>query len=77
MVTVSLAQAKAQLSELIDRVEAGEAVTITRRGKPVASLAAVAPPKQPLKSLAAFRAKQPPSLVSSLELLRKLREEGY
>ncbi len=75
MVTVSLAQAKAQLSELIDRVEAGEAVTITRRGKPVASLAAVAPPKQPLKSLAAFRAKQPPWPRPSVDLLREMRDE--
>lgn len=77
MVIVSLAQAKAQLSQLLDRVEAGEAVTITRRGKPVASLAAIVAPKQPLKSLADFRAQQPPSPVSSLEVLRKLREEGY
>ncbi|MBY0336638.1 MAG: type II toxin-antitoxin system prevent-host-death family antitoxin [Acetobacteraceae bacterium] len=33
--------AKAKLSELLDRVEAGEEVTITRRGKPVAKLVPV------------------------------------
>ena len=38
MDTVSLAHAKAHLSALIDRVEAGETVTITRRGKEVARL---------------------------------------
>ena len=38
MINVSLAQAKNQLSELIKRVEAGETVAFTRRGKPVARL---------------------------------------
>ena len=37
VVTVNLAQAKARLSELLDKVENGEAVVITRRGRPVAS----------------------------------------
>jgi prevent-host-death family protein len=36
MITVSLAQAKANLSELLDKVEGGEAVVITRNGRPVA-----------------------------------------
>jgi prevent-host-death family protein len=36
MDTVSLAHAKAHLSALIDRVEAGETVTITQRAKEVA-----------------------------------------
>jgi len=38
VITVPLAQAKNQLSELIDRVEHGETVAVTRRGKPVARL---------------------------------------
>jgi prevent-host-death family protein len=38
MISVPLAQAKNQLSELIGRVERGETVAITRRGKPVAQL---------------------------------------
>ncbi len=41
MDSYSLADAKARLSELIDRVEAGEAVEITRRGKPAARLVPV------------------------------------
>ena len=36
MVTVNLVQAKAHLSELLDKVEAGEEVIITRHGRPVA-----------------------------------------
>ena len=40
MTEVSVAEAKAHLSELLDRVERGEEVVITRRGKPVATGAA-------------------------------------
>jgi prevent-host-death family protein len=38
MISVPLAQAKNQLCELITRVEAGETVSVTRRGRPVAHL---------------------------------------
>jgi prevent-host-death family protein len=35
---VSIAQAKAHFAQLVQQAEAGEAVRITRRGKPVAML---------------------------------------
>ena len=38
MTTIALFEAKNRLSELIDRVQAGEKFDITRRGKVVASL---------------------------------------
>ena len=38
MINVPLAQAKNHLSELIGRVERGETVAVTRRGKPVVQL---------------------------------------
>lgn len=41
MKTVGAFQAKTQLSQLLDEVERGEAITITRRGRPVALLAPV------------------------------------
>ena len=41
MITVGSFEAKTKLAELLDKVEAGETVTITRRGKPVAQLVAV------------------------------------
>ena len=44
MDTVNLADAKARLSKLVDRVEAGASIDITRRGRPVARLTAVAEP---------------------------------
>ena len=37
---VSVAEAKAKLSEILKQVEAGENVAITRRGKPVAVVSA-------------------------------------
>ena len=37
-VTVGAFEAKTKLSELLDRVENGEEIVITRRGKPVARL---------------------------------------
>lgn len=40
-ITVGAFEAKTKLAELLDKVEAGESVTITRRGKPVAQLVAV------------------------------------
>lgn len=48
MDSYSLADAKARLSELIDRVEAGDTVEITRRGKPVARLT---PPERKLQKV--------------------------
>ncbi len=52
---VSVAEAKAKLSELLKRVEAGERVTITRRGKPVAVVSAPERVYEPLPSRAELR----------------------
>ena len=40
-IVVGAFEAKTKLAELLDKVEAGESVTITRRGKPVAQMIAV------------------------------------
>ena len=42
MAAINLADAKAHLSELIDRVEAGDAIDVTRWSKPVARLSSLA-----------------------------------
>lgn len=76
MTTVTLVEAKTHLSELLDKVEAGEAVVITRHGRPVANLSPVVQPKQPLRSLAAFRAKMPRLPKPSAVLIREMRDEG-
>ena len=76
MVTVNLAQAKARLSELLDKVEAGHEVVITRRGRAVAHLSAAIRPKKPLplRELAGFRADMPRLRRPAAELLREVRE---
>ena len=43
MSIVNVSQAKTQLSRLLARVEAGEEITIARRGAPVARLVAYKP----------------------------------
>jgi prevent-host-death family protein len=77
MITVNLAHAKAHLSELIDRVESGEAVVITRRGRPVARIGPIGSSKQPIdfKSLEEFRKTMPPLPKSSAELIREMRDD--
>lgn len=78
MVTVSLAQAKAHLSELLDKVESGEEVVVTRHGRAVARILSAERPKHPLPldELAAFRATMPRLRRPSAELLREARDEG-
>jgi antitoxin (DNA-binding transcriptional repressor) of toxin-antitoxin stability system len=77
VVTVNLARAKAHLSELLDKVEAGEEVIITRRGRPVAHIRQAVPPKTPLplEKLAAFRARMPHWRKDSAMLLREMRDD--
>jgi prevent-host-death family protein len=79
MVTVNLAEAKAHLSKLLDRVEAGETVTITRRGRPVARVSGVAAPKKPIdfEALRKFRESMPPARKSAGELIREMRDEEW
>ncbi|MCL4525948.1 MAG: type II toxin-antitoxin system prevent-host-death family antitoxin [Gammaproteobacteria bacterium] len=77
VVSIALAEAKAHLSQVLDRVEAGEELVITRRGKPVARVVPVRPPVIPLPLLAAFRARFPKMRRSSTEMIRAIRDEGY
>jgi prevent-host-death family protein len=73
---VNLADAKAHLSELIDRVEAGDSIDITRRGKPVARLTAVARPRQRIDAalLQSLTATMPPQTPSAASLVRSMRD---
>lgn len=52
MRTVGAFEAKTHLSQLLDQVEAGETVVITRHGEPVAELV----PARPRRDQAAIRA---------------------
>ncbi|MBN8443036.1 MAG: type II toxin-antitoxin system Phd/YefM family antitoxin [Thauera sp.] len=76
MQTISLADAKAHLSRLVELVEQGEEVTITRRGKPVVRLVAEQAMRQELPSLAELRAKQPLQTETAGDFMRALRDEA-
>ena len=76
MDTINLADAKAHLSELVDRVEAGDTIDITRRGKPVARLIAVAKARKAidLTMLRALTADLPPQAQEAADLVRSMRD---
>jgi prevent-host-death family protein len=77
MPNVNLADAKAQLSKLVDRAAAGDTVRITRRGKPVAQITAVQMPRRriDLSALRAMTDTMPLQRESARDLLRRLRDE--
>jgi prevent-host-death family protein len=76
MDTINLADAKAHLSELIDRVEAGDSIVITRRGKPVAQLTAVTRPRKRVDAalLQSLTETMPPQPQDAASLVRSMRD---
>lgn len=86
MSTHSVAEAKNQLSRLIDRALKGEGVVITRRGEPVVELKPVLPvpttttrpaTEADLEWLRARRARLPPSKTDAATLVRQMRDEEW
>ncbi|TXL70521.1 type II toxin-antitoxin system Phd/YefM family antitoxin [Vineibacter terrae] len=76
MDTINLADAKAHLSELIDRVQAGDSIDITRRGRPVARLTAVAKPRKRIDValLRSLTATMPLQAEGAADLVRSMRD---
>jgi prevent-host-death family protein len=76
MEDVTLAHAKAHLSELVERAARGEQVQITRRGKPVARLTGVAREKKPVdvEALRALTASMPRQPEPARKWLRAVRD---
>lgn len=79
MERINLADAKARLSEIVDRVEAGETIEITRRGKPAARLVPPVSEKKPVdvEALRRLRATMPYQEESAADLIRRMRDAGY
>lgn len=73
---ISLAQAKAHLSELIERVEDGDSVIITKRGRQVAKLSNINQPRKAidLNALQALTNSMPLQKVNAGEFMRNLRD---
>ena len=74
---VSLADAKAHLSELVERAAAGEAVCITRRGKAVARITAADIPRKRIDAaeLRAMTDTMPVQLETARDFIRRMRDE--
>lgn len=77
MDSINLADAKTRLSELIDRVEAGASIGITRRGKPVARLTAVARSRKRIDValLQSLTATMSLHASSAADLVRSMRDD--
>lgn len=77
MDTISLAEAKARLSELVARAAEGETVQITRRGKPVAQITPVDRPRKPIdiELLRSVSRKTPMQPESAGDFIRRMRDE--
>jgi prevent-host-death family protein len=77
MITVSLANAKARLSELVERAAAGEAVCITRRGKPVAQITAIDSARKSIDiaALQAMTDTMPVQTETARDFIRRMRDE--
>lgn len=76
----SVAEAKVQLSAILKRVEAGEEVTITRRGQAVATIVPVRSAQKRAinwKAIDAFRRTLPKSTTSAARLVREMRDAGF
>ncbi len=72
---VTVAEAKAQLSSLLDTVETGEVVVITRRGKAIAELVPRRAVRDLLPQLQALRDSLPHQATSGIETMRTLRDD--
>jgi prevent-host-death family protein len=80
MSVVSIAEAKDSLPALVTAAQAGETITITRHGRPVAQISAAAAETtcapQSIDWIEAQLAMLPRTLSDPATLLRKLRDDG-
>lgn len=78
METINLADAKARLSELVERAAAGERLVITKRGKPVAEISPARHARCPIdvEQLRAFTARQRPQKESAGQFIRRMRDDA-
>lgn len=82
MESINLEDMEGPLAEIIDQAQIGEAVTITREGKPVAVITRIEELKPPtkrldLEALRALRATMTYHGTSAAELVREMRDSRY
>ena len=74
--TISLASAKARLSELAERAATGETIVITKRGKAVVRLSSASPAKKPIDARALRVVTDAQSGATEQDLMRRLRDDA-
>ena len=74
---VNLADAKAHLSELVERAAAGEGVCITRRGRAIAQITAVDTPRKRIDptALRAMTDAMPAQPQTARDFTRRMRDD--
>jgi len=79
MQSVTVQQARKDMSRLLDAVIGGDNIVITRRNKPVANLSAIISSTHGelarFKDRTTFRTCLPKAKISSTELIRQMRDE--
>lgn len=75
MRTVSVREARAEISRLLDAVARGEEVVIERHGRPVARLVPVATEIRHLPDRSAFRQSLREARESARQAVRAMRDE--
>lgn len=76
----SVAEAKAHLSEILKQVETGRKVTITKRGRPIATIVPIQKEARKTINWAAIEALRqtlPRSRASAARLVREMRDAGF
>lgn len=78
MRSVKMSETRENLAQLLDAVETGEEVLITRRDRPVARLVPVGKPMTPFLDRSRLRSELPPMKTTAAQTIRDLRaEERY
>lgn len=87
MANYGVAEAKNKFTHLLERVEDGERIIITRHGKVIAEIVKAAPPEPDsdvseevieaaLENLRIVRESLPPAHMPAADFIRQLRDEG-
>ncbi len=74
--TISLASAKARLSELAERAAAGESILITKRGKAVVRLSRATKAKEPIDASALRAVTDAQRNSAGEDFMRRIRDDA-
>ena len=72
---VNVRDTRDQIARLLDAVESGESVIVTRRGEPAARLVPIDEPMEPFPDRSALRSSLPPMRATAVDTVRALRDE--